>query len=72
MKNITTPSDIGKAVASGQLIESHTSLARGYVSRKGPGSVAPYKGRFGSGYVHLAPCWKSSRYYFRSYYLFAQ
>jgi len=49
---------------------SHTSLKRGYVSRKNPeGLKVPYNGRFGKGIKILNPNWGSTRYCFVAYYL---
>ena len=47
----------------------HTALARGYVSRKSNGIVEQYKGKFGSGYVIKVPCYYSTQYYHREYYI---
>jgi len=68
---ITTPQDIINAVSAGLLRPSHSSLARGYESRRGQGSVAPYEGRFGSGYIHRQPNFESTRYMHVTYYLTA-
>lgn len=48
----------------------HTSLARGYISRKTNGLLKPYKGRFGEGFIHEEPNWKSTSYYYVTYYVF--
>lgn len=49
---------------------SHTSRKMGYVSRKNTnGTVAPYKGRFGEGYVLYTPAFDSTRYCFVTYYI---
>jgi hypothetical protein len=55
-------------VTAGELVEKHTSLFRGYVSRKGGGVVKPYSGRFGVGYVLLSPYCGSTRYSHITYY----
>ena len=47
----------------------HTALTRGYVSRKIEGVVEEYNGRFGKGYVIKKPCFKSTRYYYKEYYI---
>lgn len=64
-----TPTDLTLAVKAGKLKISHTSKARGYESRKGQGTVLPYNGRFGSGFVHRTPRQDSSRYVNITYYL---
>jgi hypothetical protein len=49
---------------------SHTSLTRGYVSRKKPeGTTLEYKGRFGKGAKILTPNFHSTRYCYVTYYL---
>lgn len=49
---------------------SHTSLARGYVSRKNKeGIKIKYEGRFGKGYKVLKPNFESTRYCYVSYYI---
>lgn len=49
---------------------SHTSLARGYVSRKNTdGIVEEYEGRFGKGYKVFTPNWDSTRYCYVTYYV---
>lgn len=47
----------------------HTSTRRGYISRKLPGKVQPYSGRFGSGYIIIRPRRDSSQYVTYEYYL---
>ena len=43
---------------------------RGYVSRRcREGIVTPYKGRYGVGYAHHEPSWKSTTYHHISYYV---
>ncbi len=40
----------------------HSASRRGYLSRKGPGSVERYNGRFGTGYLLASPRWDTSQY----------
>nr|DAE83080.1 MAG TPA: hypothetical protein [Caudoviricetes sp.] len=47
----------------------HTSLARGYVSRRGIGYVVPYRGRFGIGIADHTPNWDSNQYHNITYYI---
>ena len=49
----------------------HTSLTRGYVSRKDGTKqpFTPYKGRFGEGFTRLLPNWGSTNYSFIEYYI---
>lgn len=47
----------------------HTSLRRGYESRKSEGHVEPYSGRFGKGYIAVTPRWDSTCYVNVSYYI---
>lgn len=54
---------------SSEYMHHHTSLARGYVSRKSDGFVRAYKGRFGEGYTIALPNWDSTRYYRLAYYI---
>lgn len=57
------------SVQNGNVVKSHTSLARGYVSRKSKGYVVAYNGKFGKGYKVYEPNWESTRYCYVSYYL---
>ena len=51
------------------LIYDHTAYAGGYVSRKYPGYVERYYGKYGFGIrIHTA-CWISSRYHHVFYYV---
>ena len=54
-------------------IMHHTSLTRGYVSRKplkkSTNPFTPYKGRFGEGFTRLSPNWSSTQYSFITYYI---
>lgn len=48
----------------------HTSFKRGYISRKlKDGIIEEYSGRFGKGYTIKKPNFKSTHYYFISYYV---
>lgn len=67
--NITTPAELKALADNGKLVKSHTSLHRGYVSRKGDGIIRPYSGRFGSGWLHLHPSQESTRYHQVTYYI---
>lgn len=51
---------------------SHTSTRRGYVSRRGPGKIIPYAGRYGSGYIHVRPRWDTTQFIYYDYYLFPE
>ena len=46
------------------------SMARGYVSRKRLGIIAPYNGRYGIGYKWYTNCAKSTRHKLVSYLVF--
>lgn len=47
----------------------HTSLARGYVSRRGTGRMEAYRGRFGIGVTYHAPSHNMTSYHPISYYV---
>lgn len=47
----------------------HTASRRGYVSRKTPGRLEPYSGKFGRGYVAIAPRWDTTQYVNITYYI---
>jgi hypothetical protein len=64
-----TVDEIEKAVQAGSLRSIGPSMWRGYVSRKGKGHVAPYKGKYGSGYCVYRPNRESTRYSFVTYYV---
>lgn len=49
--------------------EHHTSLFRGYVSRKAEPKVEEYSGAFGTGYVVRYPNRKSTQYSYITYYI---
>ena len=50
--------------------EHHTSLFRGYVSRRLPEPLyEAYDGRFGKGYRELIPNWDSSQYSYVRYWI---
>lgn len=52
-----------------QYMFHHTSMRRGYVSRRSRGTVVPYKGRFGEGYMILTPRRDTTRYMDAHYYI---
>ena len=47
----------------------HRASRRGYLSRKCEGTVEPYKGRFGKGYIIVTPRWDSTQYVNIDYYV---
>ena len=52
------------------LRQLHTSLTRGYVSRKNEyGITLPYSGRFGTGFKVLSRNFESSQYCFVTYFV---
>lgn len=69
MSNTQTPASIETLAASGKLINSHTSLARGYVSRKSEGYVSEYSGKFGKGFVLKTPNFESTRFCYITYFI---
>ena len=64
--------ELKKLVEKGSIKELHTSYRRGYVSRKLKGIVSPYKGRFGHGFVLDSPCYHSTSYHYRTYFVYAE
>lgn len=64
--------ELKELVKNGSIKELHTSYKRGYVSRKSKGIISVYNGRFGSGFVFDSPCYHSTQYHFRSYFVFPQ
>lgn len=46
----------------------HESWCSGYLSRTIQGTVSPYKGQFGKGFVLELPCRTSTRYHYKQYY----
>lgn len=56
-------------IKNGTVTRSHSSLARGYVSRKTEGYVVEYQGKFGKGYKHYEPNWNSSIYCVVTYFI---
>lgn len=68
MENITIKR-VNEMVEAGALKKLHTSLKRGYVSRKSTGVVESYNGRFGKGYAVLSPNRDSTRYCFVTYFV---
>lgn len=66
----TSALETKKMLEAQNLKKLHTSLARGYVSRKCPGGyIEKYKGRFGEGYKLLTPNYTSTRYCFVTYFI---
>lgn len=47
----------------------HTASRRGYVSRKSSGTVEPYSGKFGTGYVVISPRYDTTQYVNIAYYI---
>ena len=64
--------ELKKLVENGSMKELHTSYRRGYVSRKLKGIVSPYKGKFGNGFVLDSPCYHSTLYHYRTYFVYAE
>ena len=54
---------------AGELQIHHQAACQGYVSRKSPGRVLRYKGRYGVGYVIDTPRRDTTRYIHRTYYV---
>ena len=68
-----TFAELTEMVKSGALYLHHSAYFSGYVSRtrKEEDLVAyPYKGHFGVGYVVDTPNWNSTRFSYRSYFIF--
>ena len=64
--------DLRKFVSTGELIETKTSLFKGYVSRKANLEPKPYEGKYGKGYILEHPNYNSTRYSYRTYYIFKE
>ena len=67
--------ELTEMVKSGALYIHHSAYFSGYVSRtrKDEDIVAyPYKGHFGVGYVVDFPNWNSTRFSYRTYYIFTE
>lgn len=62
-------SEIEAGIENCTICSHHTSLFRGYVSRRCEGVYAPYNGRFGVGYTLRSPNWKSSVYSHVTYFI---
>jgi len=54
---------------AGKLHIHHQAACQGYVSRKSPGRVLEYHGRYGVGYVIDTPRRDTTRYIHRTYYV---
>ena len=68
-----TFTELTEMVKNGTLYLHHSAYFSGYVSRtiKEKDLVAyPYKGHFGVGYVVDFPNWNSTRFCYRTYYIF--
>ena len=66
-------SELTEMVKSGALYLHHSAYFSGYVSRarKDEEIIAyPYKGHFGTGYIVDSPNWNSTRFSYRTYYIF--
>lgn len=50
--------------------QHHTSLARGYISRKNSNTIIEeYDGKFGKGYKVHTPHYESTQYHYVTYYI---
>lgn len=68
-----TYDELFQLVADGKIAVHHSALFRGYVSRKmGIDDIRalPYSGRFGVGYTVDFPNFHSTKYSYRSYFIF--
>ena len=66
---------LSEMLHEGTLYEHHSAYFSGYVSRtrKDDDIIAyPYKGHFGVGYVVDFPNWNSTRFSYRTYYIFTE
>ena len=62
--------ELKKMIEDKKIRYSHKSWTRGYMSRTCPqGVVESYRGRFGEGFVHYEPSWKSTTYHYVTYYI---
>lgn len=67
--------ELNELINEGTLYEHHSAYFSGYVSRtrKDEDIIAyPYKGHFGVGYVVDFPNWNSTRFSYRTYYIFTE
>lgn len=64
---MATESEIFEATKNRKF--SHSSLSKGYVSRKIAGEIRPYSGKFGNGVIILKPNYKSCRYCIAEYWI---
>ena len=67
--NAITRTEIERLESEGKIVRSHTSLFRGYVSRKGECTAQPYQGKFGKGYVLYSPNHRSTLYSYKTYFI---
>lgn len=66
-----TFTELSEMMNEGKIYEHHSAYFSGYVSRKAEDVIAyPYKGHFGVGYVVDFPNWNSTRFSYRTYYIF--
>lgn len=66
---------LSEMMNEGKIYEHHSAYFSGYVSRtrKDEDIIAyPYKGHFGVGYVVDFPNWNSTRFSYRTYYIFTE
>ena len=74
----TTPisfQQLSEMLNEGTLYVHHSAYFSGYVSRtrKEEEIIAyPYKGHFGTGYIVDSPNWNSTRFSYRTYYIFTE
>jgi len=71
LATLPTVEELEKLVAEGKLRHYTTGSERGYLSRKGNGHVRAYDGRYGKGFVHVAPRRDTTRYVSLYYYIWA-
>lgn len=64
--------EVFDAVNVGHLIPVKTSLARIYVSRVSGAYFVNYSGKYGYGFALYSPNWKSNRFSYVTYYVYAR
>ena len=66
---------LSEMLHEGTLYKHHSAYFSGYVSRglREEDLIAyPYKGHFGTGYIVDSPNWNSTRFSYRTYYIFTE
>ena len=56
----------------GYIEYKHTAARKGYESRKTCGHLEHYRGKYGTGYIHVKPRWDKQKMVYVTYYIWKE